>query len=233
MARIQDSKVKETSGGYHRLFGIPGLGRLISRVQSTVISSGTELEHIIPEQVKKVGNLIDNLDDFISKKIMPDGVLMATKQQIKNCNLLDSRGPPPDFLIFKQREGQQNCHVVELKDGHLFDTKKANAERHAIHSFIKHNASRLSFSYPLSAHFCCFNQKSRHAIVTGFKGKINREEAMTGQEFCDLLEIDYDQIVAQRRLAQPENVQFFLQELVKIDELRDPLRELLLRNDQG
>ena len=227
MARIQDAKVKESSGAYQRLFGIPGLGCLISRVQSTVISAGTELERIIPEQVEK----IDNLDDFVSKKIMPDGVLIATKQQIKKCNLLDSRGPQPDFLIFKRRGGQQNCHVVELKDGHQFDTKKATAERRVIYSFIKHNASRLS--YPLSAHFCCFNQKSRQAIVAGFKGRITKKEAMTGQEFCDLLEIDYDQIVDQRRRAQPGNVRFFLQELINIEEVRDILRELLARNDKG
>ena len=119
--------------------------------------------------------------------------------------------------------------MVELKDGHVFDTKKASAERQAIHSFIEFNSPHLA--YRISAHFCCFNQDSREAIVTGFKRKITIKEAMTGQEFCDLLEINYEEIIKQREAEQPENVRFFLRELVKIDQVRAILRELLKRGD--
>jgi len=221
MAKIEDSAVKETSGAYTRLFGIPELGRLISRIQSTVISSGAELERTVISRVKK----IENLDAFLDLEIMPDGVLMATKRQIKKCKTLDFPNAEPDFLIFKRRDGQQNCHVVELKDGHVFDTKKAGAERQALHAFIASNARRLQ--YRVSAHICCFNQDSRDAIVTGFKQKITKEEAMTGREFCELLEIDYDEIVRAREQEQPANVRFFLGELVKIRQVRAILRGLL------
>ena len=55
---------------------------------------------------------------------------------------------------------------------------------------------------------------------------------MTGQEFCDLLEINYDEIVALRKVGQPKNVRDFLQELVNIDEIRPILRKMLRnRND--
>ncbi len=121
--------------------------------------------------------------------------------------------------------GEENCHVVELKDGHQFDTKKASAERRAIHSFIERNAQYLQ--YRISAHFCCFNQDSREAIVTGFKNKITQDEAMTGREFCALLEIDYDEIVSDRQSEQPTNVRFFLRELTRIDQVKAILRELL------
>ena len=228
MARIRDAKVKETSGGYRRLFGIPALGDLISSVQSTVISSGNELERIVLAQVEQ----IENLDEFLKLEIMPDGVQVATKTQIKKCKSLkftsaepDFPSAEPDFIIFKRRKGEQCCHVVELKDGHLFDTKKASAEQRAIHSFIERTAQHLR--YCMSAHFCCFNQDSRDAIVTGFKNKITHEEAMTGQEFCGLLEIDYNTIVSDRQRAQPENVQYFLQELVGIDQVRAILQKLL------
>jgi len=221
MAKIEDSAVKETSGAYTRLFGIPELGRLISRIQSTVISSGTELERAVISRVEK----IENLDEFLELEIMPDGVLMATKRQIKGCKTLDFPSAEPDFLIFKRRDGQQNCHVVELKDGHVFDTKKASAERQAIHAFIERNAPRMQ--YRVSAHFCCFNQDSRDAIVAGFKQKIMKEEAMTGREFCELLEIDYDDIVHEREQEQPVNVLFFLRELVKIGQVKTILRDLL------
>ena len=52
MAKLRDSKLRETTGAYERLFGIPALGMLISRVQSTVISSGNELEGSILEKAQ-------------------------------------------------------------------------------------------------------------------------------------------------------------------------------------
>jgi len=226
MARLDKAKVKSSSGAYDRLFGIPELGKLISRVQSAVISSGTELERIILSRVDR----INDLDAFLQQEIMQDGVLVAPKRQIKACQSIDFPGAEPDFLIFKRRDGQQRCHVVELKDGHQFDTKKASAERRAIHSFIEKSAQNLH--YRVSAHFCCFNQDSQEAIVAGFKSKINKSEAMTGRQFCELLEIDYDKIVQERKREQPDNVRFFLRELVSIDQARTILRELLhSRND--
>ncbi len=63
------------------------------------------------------------------------------------------------------------------------------------------------------------------AIVTGFKQKITQNEAMTGREFCDLLEIDYDEIVAEQ--DQSRNVRFFLRELINVEQVRVSLRDLL------
>ncbi len=225
MARIEDTNVKERSGGYERLFGIRELGILISRVQSAVISSGTELERIILSRV----NQIEDLDKFLGKETMPDGVLVASKRKIKQCTTLQFPDSEPDFLIFKRRKDRQACHVVELKDGHVFDTKKAAAERRAIHLFIEHNASRMP--YRVSCHFCCFNQDSRSTIVTGFKRRITEEEAMTGREFCGLLEIDYDRIVTERKSEQPENVRFFLRKLVEIKTVRRELKKMLKNYD--
>ena len=193
MARIQDAKVKGSSGAYQRLFGIAALGDLISRVQSAVISSGTELERLILSRVKQ----IDDLDEFLKMETMPNGVLIVSKKQIKKSKTLASPSAEPDFLIFKRRHKKQDCHVVELKDGHQFDTKKASAEHQAIYSFIRQNAQRLQ--YRVSAHFCCFNQDSRDDIVAGFKNRITWDEAMTGREFCELLEIDYDEIIRERK----------------------------------
>lgn len=65
-----------------------------------------------------------------------------------------------------------------------------------------------------------------------FKRKIPQQEAMTGEQFCDLLEIDYAEIVEQRTAAQPVNVHFFLTELLKIGEVKKKLRQLL-GNDAG
>ena len=181
MPRIEKTKPKNSSGGYGRLFGITELGQLMTRVQSAVISAGTELERIITAKVEK----IENLDDFLKQERMPEGVMLATKRQIKKCTTLDFPGAEPDFLIFKRRQGRQNCYVVELKDGHVFDTKKASAEWQAIHSFIESNAQNLQCT--MSAHFCCFNQDSKDAILTGFKNRISKQEAMTEESFANCL----------------------------------------------
>ena len=54
---------------------------------------------------------------------------------------------------------------------------------------------------------------------------------MTGSEFCELLEIDYDEIVRARRNDQPENVRYFLSVLVKIDEVKVILQDLQQKPD--
>lgn len=66
---------------------------------------------------------------------MREGAFMATKLQIKKCAILDSSEAEPDFLIFKRRNDKQSCYVIELKDGHQFDTKKASAERRMLRAF--------------------------------------------------------------------------------------------------
>lgn len=125
MARLRDAKPKNTSGSYERIFGNPELGALASKIQSAVITSGSELEAMI---VAAVPNIPD-LDPFLEQEIMPEGVFLATKRQIKKSGTLDFAGSEPDFMVFKRRKKIQACHIVELKDGHVFDAKKAGAER--------------------------------------------------------------------------------------------------------
>ena len=221
MARIRDARPRNTSGAYERLFGDPHLGALASKVQSAVISSGTELERLISERVSGIGNL----DEFLAREIMPEGVFLARKAQIKKCVTLDFSGAEPDFMVFKRRCKVQTCHVVELKDGHVFDTKKASAERRGLHGFIERNAQHIQYRF--QAHFCAFNQDDRHRIWEGFKKRISLEEAMTGRDFCALLEIDYDEIVAVRRVDCADNLEFFLSEITKIEPVRNRLKVLL------
>ena len=221
MAKIRGRIPKESSGGYARVFGHEALGELMSKVQGTVISAGTELERLITERVKT----IEDLDTFLRKDIMPDGVLLAKKKEIKKCTELDSQGSEPDFMIFKRRSGHQRCHIVELKDGHIFDTKKADSEREALHGFAKRNAGRLP--YRVSTHFCAFNQDDTEVIWKGFKQRIDIKEAMTGREFCDLLEIDYDEIIEIRKRDAEDNIRYFLEELLRIPETKDLIEDML------
>ena len=214
MALIRNAKGRNAGSGYSRLFGDNTLGYLMSRVHSAVVTSGTELEKIIKKNVSP----IDDLDSFLQQEIMPEGVFVADKGKVKKCKTLDFAGSEPDFIIFKRRQGKQQCYLVELKDGDSFDTKKAAAEHSSMHSFISKNAKYLQ--YKVSSHFCCFNQDNKQSIIDGFKKKIAPEEAMTGREFCQLLELDYEEIVENRRKQSPDNLDYFLSELIKIDSVK-------------
>ena len=221
MAKIRGRTPKESSGGYTRVFDNEALGELMSKVHGTSISAGSELERLITERVET----IDDLDAFLRKDIMPDGVLLGKKKKIKKCIELNAQGSEPDFMIFKRREGHQRCHIVELKDGHIFDTKKADSEREALHNFAKRNAGRLP--YRVSTHFCAFNQDDPEVIWKGFKQRIDIKEAMTGREFCDLLEINYDEIVEIRKQDAEDNIRYFLEELLCISETKSIIEDIL------
>ena len=221
MAKIRDRKTKDVSGAYKLVFGNAELGMLTSKVHGTTISNGVELENIVKSMVQNVSDL----DEFLRLDIMPDGVFLATKKQIKKCQVLDSNNQEPDFLIFKRRDDEQRCHVIELKSGHAFDTKKASAERRALHGFVEKNGRNIPFI--VSTHFCAFNQDDKRAVREGFKNKIALEEAMTGREFCELLEIDYDEIVSMQSRDAADNFRYFAAELLKIPEVRQMVLDLL------
>ena len=218
MVLIADSRGRRENSGYTRIFGDRLLGHLLSRVQATVIRAGTELEKMVLERV----DVIEDLDKFLLAEIMADGVQVATKREMKRCETLDFGGSEPDLLVFKRRNASQACHVVELKDGDNFDTKKSSGERSAVHGFISRTARDIP--YVMHPHFACFNQNDRQAIYDGFKRKVVLEECMTGREFCDLLEINYDEIVGARRADQPANLAYFVDELLAIPAIRSRLR---------
>ena len=224
MAKIRYRTPKNVSGGYERIFGIPELGTLMSKVQSAVISSGNELEKLIQDRVEA----IEDLDDFLSRDTMPEGIFLATKKEIKRCSHLYINDKNPHSIIFKRQGDQHRCHIIELKDGHVFDTKKVLGEVETLHRFVERNAETLRHS--ISTHFCAFNQEDRQAVWDGFKRGIDWDEAITGREFCNLLEIDYDEIVNERLQDTEDNTLYFVQELLSIPEIRSLISDVQTNN---
>ncbi len=207
---IEKTKPGRKDGGYTRLFGDEELGALISRVHSASISAGTELEKIIISKVRK----INNATDLFEKKIS-EGIFLIDKKQIKKSFLQGKQ--EPDFLIVKIKE--EECYIIELKDGDNFDTKKSQGEIVNLKAYAHHISSKIAFK--TSIHVCFFNQNNKEKIVSGFKGNITKEQAMTGEEFCNLLAIDYKAIISAREKDQQENINFFIKELKKIDKLKE------------
>ena len=219
MALIENAKGRTEGSGYQRVFNNDQLGTLISKVQGTVISAGTELERIIKSKV----NLIHDLDAFLELEDMPFDIMVADKKEIKKCRKMDSEELEPDFMIFKREEGRQKCYIVELKDGDSFDTKKAAAEYAAMHRFIGENEKNIPCT--VQSYFCSFNQEDKEEIYRGFKEKIGMDELMTGRVFCEMLDVDYDEIVETRKDDGYDNFNYFLSELLKVPAVSEFLKK--------
>lgn len=208
MALIENSKGREEGGGYERLFGDQQLGHLLSRIQATVISSGTELEKLIVSRA----STIDDVDNFLLN-LPVNGVFLASKAAIKKSKLKSDK--EPDILIFKVDPLTRHCYIIELKDGDNFDTKKAAGEVALLKAFQNHLSSKIPFT--TSLHICMFNQLDKEKIVAGFKRTITLGMAMTGQELCTLLGIEYDEIISSRTHEQKKNMAYFVNQLLEVE----------------
>ncbi len=219
---------KDGNSAYKRVFNNTELGDLISKIQATVISNGNELEKIILSQT----NTIDNLNEFIDKAeigVIENGVFVCPKKIIKASNYavknpIDNKGIEPDLLIFVV-EKHRICKIVELKDGDIFDTKKAAGEKEHLVTFLKEFGSKIPFRTEL--YICSFNQNDINAIKTGLKNTFKEEEILTGRAFCDILHLDYDSIIKSRLEDAEDNFNYFIEELVEIEQVRSKILEII------
>lgn len=218
MAKIRDAQGRredQSPSGYSRLFGNIELGNLMSRVQGAVISAGTELERLILERCQRIPDFDDFVTDLDNRS---PGIFVATKNQIKRSEIVESKFEP-DLMAFDLE--RRICHVIEVKDGDQFDTKKSEGERITLHAFVDDVASVLPFSFKIF--MCSFNAPSRDAIYQGLKHKFELEELMTGRELCDLLGIDFDELCETRKSDQEDNIDYFIEQLKSIPDLAKEL----------
>lgn len=221
--KIKNAKGRrDENSGYIRLFDNVKLGQLLSKAQATVISNGTELERLI---LSRTTNILD-LDEFIDSVTdgtKPNGVYVCKKSVAKK-SLLTIPKHEPDLLVFIVRK-KLLCKVIELKDGDTFDTKKARGEQEQLEEYSVKFGARIPFV--AEYYICCFNQEDKDVIETGFKGVFTREHIMTGRELCNILGIDYDDIVASRKADARDNVDFFISELLAIPDIKAKISKLL------
>lgn len=222
--RIKDRTGRNTNSGYGRVFNNNALGLLISKIQATVISNGSELERMILSQT----NNISDLEKFIAgietdDGTYSDGIYVCPKKILKKSKYA-VHGCEPDLLVFAVQK-RRICNVIELEDGDAFDTKKAEVEK----DHLEHFAKEFGIKIPFTTRYCvcCFNQDDKEQIKIGFKNKLSEEHILTGRELCDLLQIDYGKIVKTRQADAENNLRYFLEELVKIEGVRKELVNLL------
>lgn len=220
--RISERKrAKGSSGNYGRIFDSPELGAVISRVHSTAIASGHELEERLAGLLMSIGGGTSGgaLDDFIQK--FPDvsnGVYLARKGQVKKSSLLAGQKHEPDMLIFIRKiglGGRTEAWIIELKVGHAFDTKKVSGELDALNTSLAIAGQRIAAK--TKGAICCFFEESRDTIRAGLKGLVSDDQFLTGRELCALLGLGdevYEKILADTRADGLANRQWLRREVV-------------------
>lgn len=252
MALIKDTLEERQDGSYTRLFGVPVLGGLFSKVHATTIRNGNELESIILEKhadlmtkeqfdLFVVGELcVENKRMVIAdtKIFDRDGKEILSKK--KKGEPLDHPGYvlseklnpylgtsiEPDMVLLIINE--KKCTIIELKDGDTFDTKKADGEVANLRRYGELFQTKFP-EYKVKVKVCSFNAIDRAQIVTGLKNRITEKEAMTGKELCAELGISYANIVQRRKTEAAENLIYFTRRLLEIDSVREIIIEELTK----
>jgi hypothetical protein len=204
MALISNARGRgedETPSGYERLFGNRQLGMLMSKVQSAVISTGNELEGMLAKEIK------DTKGISIQKINKENRVFKGIKDG-------------HDIIIDCVVEKNGKFMLIEIKDGDTFDTKKVAGEVESLLTAKEHikKTHNLTDSEVL-VFYCSFNATSHEQIERGAKGLLPKNSAMTGKEFCNLVGLNFDKIVQERKKDQQENLDYFISELKKIPEI--------------
>lgn len=220
MAKISQSK-RKSGESYERLFGNASLGLLFSKVQSTVIRSGFELEKLLQQVVPlEMQTTLEALAVESSDK-RPDVQVVFKPAKPDPDN--PSKFIQADLLIADNVN--RRFSLIEIKEGHLFDTKKADGELFSLKNITSWLAQE--FAYRTHYYLCAFNYENKDAIVLGLKRRFPINHVMTGRELCEALNLDYDYVRGLRNEDQADNRQYFLRELLAIPEIREEVRELL------
>lgn len=218
MTRLSDAAMKKkhkTSGSYGRLFDDEKIGLVMSDVQSTAIRSGNELEKLIERYSNPLPNSDTcNLINEIKSGTIQNGTYLLSKDSYRGTAIAIPNHEP-DYIIVRANDTNIEIVVVEMKDGDDFDTKKSNGELETLticKDFIE-NHFAISTDYAL----CCFNQKSRQNIVRGLKHHFDEAHVMTGNEFCELVDIEYETIINERKSDATDNIMELARRLADCD----------------
>jgi len=219
MAKISESR-GSSGASYERLFGNPAIGLLFSKVQSTVIRSGFELEKVLQEVTPpEIQTTLEALADESIVKPPIQVVFKPSKPDPES----KVKSIQADLLVVDNVN--RRFSLIEVKEGYLFDTKKADGELSSLRNITSWLAQE--FAYRTHYYICAFNYESKEGIVNGLKKRFSIDHVMTGRELCEAINLDYDYIRELRRADQLENRQYFLRGLLAIPEVRNEIRELL------
>jgi hypothetical protein len=222
MVKLADSKGASGESAV-RIFGNESMGLLFSKFQAAVIRSGFELESLIYTAIPT--QMITSLEILNEPAQNPETQLPI--QVVFKPSRPDPDNPQKsieaDLLIVDNPN--RRFWLVEVKEGYVFDTKKADGEL----SSLKNITSWLAqeFAYRTQYFLCSFNQEDKESIVQGTKKRFSSDHVLTGRELCEKISIDYDTLRNKRKEDQTQNRRYFLSTLIAIPEIRAEIEELL------
>jgi hypothetical protein len=217
-------KLSESAGkpgeSFARIFGNDEMGQLFSRLQSAIIRAGLELEGILEQEIPS--EIVTTLPALTTSTHDLPAVQVVFKPARTDP---DSAGKKieADLLVIDNQNRVMN--LVEVKEGHVFDTKKADGELASLKSITSWLAQE--FPYRATYYLCAFNQEDKQEIVNGAKRRFTVDHVLTGRELCEMVGIDYDAICESRKRDQLENRTYFLTELLRIPEIRAEVETIL------
>jgi len=211
-ALIAETKPKNSSGNYARLFGDEEIGGLITKIQSASIKAGYVLEEILTQKSTLIPN--GDLDNFVEECNLGkySGIFLCTGKMIRNSKY-NVDGHEPDLIIFSLEKGRGVCHIVELKVGANFDTKKADGEKETLEICCSVLSSKLPFK--TNFYLCSFHAESKEEIVSGLKGRFTENEVITGRELCKILNVNYAEVIKDESQFQRDNIIYFTRSVIE------------------
>lgn len=200
ISKARGRRENETPSGYERLFGNRKLGMLMSKVQSAVITTGNELEEFLAVRIKKIDGIAI-------------GSINKQNRVFKNAKT-DTSGKSHNITIDCVIERDGKILLIEIKDGDTFDNKKVEGEVDSLALAKQYviNTKKVEGSN-VKIYYCSFNARNHEQIEKGAKGRLPQGSALTGKELCELLDLDFDKIVEERKKDQKENLKYFVSEL--------------------
>ena len=179
------------------LFG-KATGEVLSRVQGTVVSSGSGLQSLIRGAAASVG--------------------AAVEFQARVKDPTTGKTHRADILIL-----DANPVAIELKLGYQFDTKKSTQEVLSICEFSHFRS--LHDGKRVGAAICLFLASSHEQMGAGFKASLpDGVVLMTGPELCARLGISYETVLggyARARAAMRSELVQLLDDAMKVDDTSD------------
>lgn len=86
-------------------------------------------------------------------------------------------------------------------------------------------------NFTITFKFSCFNVESEEEILKGLKGCLKEDEALRGKDLTVLFNIDYDEIIEERKKDGCENIAYFIKNLLKINNIRSKIIDILLGDE--
>ena len=175
------------------------LSNILSSLHSLFIANGTDLEH----------KLFDACQTIKLKKVLIGDIDFNTNQYISNCTIKNIL--PTKIILDIVYISDDTVYVFEMKDGSDFDTEKSK-------SMVQKTklCETLFSSYTNKKIVCkivCFNLDDiKKASLKVSKEECN-EYLMTGQDFCDIVNINMDEINTLRSFDNEENFKYLLRNL--------------------